>query len=123
MQVNCPWPRCHRCPQVPADEHERSSTPFLLLVVNASPENRHTLGFATLLSLIGGNIKPPGSKVADPLNPNHMLALIRDELKYLEKYGVRVVDGRTNKPFTCRVKCISFISDYRGLHKHLGMKV
>lgn len=108
---------------MPADEHERSSIPYLLLPVNASPENRHHLGFATLLSLIGGNVKPPGSKKPDPLNPNHMMALIRDELAFLEKYGIRVWDASKNEFFICRVKCISFISDYRGLHKHLGMKV
>ncbi len=108
---------------MPADEHERSSTPWLVLVVNAPPDKRHQLGYATVLTVIGGNVKPPGEKKPHPLDPNYALALIKDELAYLEKYGVTVADAARGDEFQCFAKCIAFISDYRGLHHQLGLKV
>ncbi|PNG78856.1 hypothetical protein TSOC_015363, partial [Tetrabaena socialis] len=54
---------------VPADEHERSSTAWLMLVMNAPPEKRH---------LIAGNVKPPGQKEAEYSDPNHQLLVIVD---------------------------------------------
>ncbi len=108
---------------MPADEHERSSTPWLLLVVNAPPDKRHELGYATVLTIIGGNVKAPGQKRPYPLDPNHALALIKDELVFLEKYGKRVYDAHDKTWFDCRVKTIAIISDFRGLHHQLALKV
>ncbi len=109
--------------QVPGDERQRSSIPWLLLVLNAPRDKRHQLGYASVLSIIGGNIKRPGQKHPDPLDHNHMLSLIKDELAYLEKYGTEVYDAAEDEFFTCYVKCVAVVSDYRGYHKLLGMKV
>ncbi|GLC70376.1 hypothetical protein PLESTF_000966400 [Pleodorina starrii] len=107
---------------VPGDERERSSTPWVLLVVNAPADKRHELGYCSVLTLMGGNVKPPGGEPA-PMDHNHVLAIIKDELASLEAFGVEVYDANAQDTFRCHVKVVGIVSDYRGLQKHVGIKV
>ncbi|EFJ40399.1 jordan transposition protein [Volvox carteri f. nagariensis] len=108
---------------VASDEHERSSTPWLLLCVNAPAHVRHEIGYASVLCIMGGNIKPPTQKHGLPMDHNHVLGLITDELEVLDSIGCEVHDAsRGGAPFTCYAKIIALSSDYRGLQKHVGIK-
>ncbi len=74
----------HLLAQVPVDERQRSSTGWVLMAVNAPASKRHDLGYASVLSVVGGSVKKAGEK-GKPMNQSHMLKLIVDELKHLEK--------------------------------------
>ncbi|KXZ42563.1 hypothetical protein GPECTOR_135g627 [Gonium pectorale] len=107
--------------KVPGDERERQSTPWVLLVLNAPADKRHELGYCTVLTIMGGNLKPPGGRPA-PMDPNHVLAMIKDEIAALEDFGVSVYDAHARETFQCRLKVIGILSNYRGLQKHVGIK-
>ncbi|EFJ51174.1 hypothetical protein VOLCADRAFT_116520 [Volvox carteri f. nagariensis] len=72
---------------VPVDESERSSTPWLLVAVNTPVSKRHKLEYTSVLGIVGGNMKPPGAKKGVPMDPNHVLVLIKDEVAFLEEEG------------------------------------
>ncbi|EFJ51754.1 hypothetical protein VOLCADRAFT_103398 [Volvox carteri f. nagariensis] len=107
---------------VPADEQERSSTAWLLLVVNAPPEKRYLLGYCTILCVTAGNVKPTGQKQAEYFDPNHTLLLITDDLLTLITEGVVVTDARTGEEFPLYVANVGLVMDYKGFQKHLGLK-
>lgn len=71
---------------------------------------------------MGGNIKSPGTKQGLPMNHNHVLELITDELEALESVGCNVFDAHRGKQFQCYAKLLALTSDYRGLQKHVGIK-
>ncbi len=71
---------------------------------------------------MGGNVKPPSKKPGLPMDHNHVLELIADELGGLDSDGCRVFDAHSQEHFQCFARVIALSSDYRGLQKHVGIK-
>ncbi len=90
--------------------------------VAGDPEKRHQFGYCHVVTNMGSNVKRAGNP-AQPMDHNHVLAMIKDEVAALEAFGVSVTDGRDGDPFWCRVKLLGITSDYRGYQKHLGIKM
>lgn len=105
-------------PFQPFDDDARVSlSPFMCVCLNLRPANRFRLGLgAHMLGIFPGKAQMSsrgGAGVAHDPHPA-MLALIRDEVNWLNGPGIRVYDAYTRNHFTLHAKLIMVLSDLKG---------
>lgn len=105
------------------DDMSYSCSPSLVHVLNLPAWVRQKLGYAHLLSIGPGVRKRALKELANKVKKSdcHQHAIFADELNFLDKFGIEVVDASDGKPFQCRARLVNTVSDLRGMEKLVGI--
>jgi Transposase family tnp2 len=91
-----------------SDDKKYSVWPLVFTTYNLPPSSRYKLGLTSCVGIIPGT-HDPDTKV----NIQPFLEIFVDECHYLEAIGWPVYDKYNDEHFTCRVKLLQIMSDYR----------